>query len=185
MNNNVSTLAPESNTSKLLVAAPKLRSSLKAVGVFVPWHAKPRGRQSANVGWITDANGCDIWQGNRTTDGYGRVWVDGRDHYVTRVRYEREIGPIPEGMEPDHYICDNGAGGCCNPFHCRPVTRRENVLRGNSPAAAHAAKTHCPKGHPLSGGNLDKHRLARGQRICRTCRNAGQRATYRLKRKAA
>ena len=148
----------------------------QVIGVFVPWDATRKRRQSANVGWITDANGCDIWQGAKDRHGYGMVSVGRRPRYVHRLRYEREIGPIPEGGGLDHFVCDNGAGGCCNPFHCRPASQRENLLRSNSMAAIHAAKTCCPKGHSLSGENLDRSKLARGQRECRTCRNARDRA---------
>ena len=150
-------------------------------GIFVPFHAKPKPRanRSAKVGWITDANGCDIWQGTTNGFGYGRVIVGGRRQSVHCVRYEREIGPIPEGMDLDHYVCDNGPGGCCNPFHCRPVSRRENVLRGTGRTAINAAKTHCPKGHPLAKENLVKSHFARtGSRKCRTCRNARDLARY-------
>ena len=145
------------------------------IGVFIPLNPARTDKRSAKMGWITDERGCDIWQGSKA-NGYGQVSVNGRMQLVHRVRYEREIGPIPPGAELDHFICDNGLGGCCNPFHCRPTTHRENVLRGNSFASAHAAKTHCPKGHPLSGENLDKYQITLGQRKCRTCANAGKRA---------
>lgn len=151
-----------------------MTAKAEAIGIFVPWTP---GRKDT-PGWITDANGCDIWHGSNA-EGYGRVRIDGRDYLVTRVRFEREIGPIPEGMDLDHFVCDNGAGGCCNPFHCRPVTNRENVLRGNGVTSAHAAKTHCLRGHLLSGANLDKYRLARGARKCRICSNARQRLRER------
>jgi hypothetical protein len=148
-------------------------------GVFVPFNDPPRkGKASRNVGWITDANGCDIWQGARALDGYALVKTGGRMCMVTRVRYEREVGPIPEDMELDHFVCDNGAGGCCNPLHCRPASTRENQLRGNTIVAANAAKTHCPKGHPLSGENLDKTQLARGIRSCRICKKEHEHARY-------
>ena len=155
-------------------------------GVFVPWHAtlkgRGKGKNSANVGWITDANGCDVWRGANAW-GYGLVRDGGRMCVVTRLRYEREIGPIPAGMELDHFVCDNGAGGCCNPHHCRPVSGRENVLRGNGFASVHAAKTHCPQGHPLAGENLDKHQLTRGCRKCRICLNARM-CAYRARESA-
>jgi len=73
---------------------------------------------------------------------------------VHRVRYELEVGPIPEGMQLDHYVCDNGAGGCCNPHHCRPDTARGNTLRGVGPSARAARQTRCKQGHELAGENL-------------------------------
>jgi hypothetical protein len=146
------------------------------IGVFVPFNSANKGKRSAKVGWITDANGCDIWQGARCGGKYGVVGVAGRMYLVHRVRYEREIGPIPDGLDLDHFICDNGAGGCCNPLHCRPVTKRENNLRSNGAAAISAGKMRCPKGHPLVGENLDKGEFRRGHRNCVTCRRARKRA---------
>ena len=149
------------------------------IGVFVPWIP---GRKNS-PGWITDANGCDIWQGARNPRGYPTVQWNARKHSVSRVRYEREIGAIPEGLHLDHFFCDNGPGGCCNPFHCRPVSRRENTLRSNAASAINAAKTHCPKGHLLAGENLVKcDLLLRGLRRCRICANAAQAARKRLQR---
>jgi hypothetical protein len=148
------------------------------IGVFVPWNPKRKD----SPGWTKDANGCDIWRG-ANVKGYGVVRVGPtRNYLVHRLRYEREIGPIPEGAELDHFVCDNGAGGCCNPHHCRPVAHRENLLRGNTVASIHAAKTHCPKNHPLSGDNLV--RGSHGERKCRTCENSHS-ARARLRRKEA
>ena len=39
-------------------------------------------------------------------------------------------------------------------------------MRGESPPAANARKTHCKRGHPLSGENL---LIQAEQRKCRTC----------------
>ncbi len=48
-----------------------------------------------------------------------------------------------------------------------PVTHRENILRGESPAALHAIKTHCPNGHPYDDENT--YIATTGQRCCRAC----------------
>lgn len=138
-------------------------------GIFVAWsdHKDPPG-------WIEDGTGCHIWVGGRNGVGYGQVKVGGRKYYAHRARYEREVGPIPDGMELDHYVCNNGAGGCCNPAHVRPVTRRENALRSNSVAAINAAKSHCLAGHELLGSNLRATDLRRGRRVCRQCYNEKQ-----------
>lgn len=130
-------------------------------------------------GWYEDERGCHIWVGYRNSDGYGIVGYKGRSCKAHRVRYELEVGAVPEGMELDHYVCDRGAEGCCNPLHCRPVTHRENVLRGNSPASFNLTKTHCPKGHPLSGSNLV---AVYTKRLCRRCRNDGVNARRRRER---
>ena len=140
---------------------------------FVPWNAA----REHSPGWVEDSRGCHIWVGARNSSGYGQVRAAGRMQYVHRLRYEREIGPIPAGMELDHYVCDNGAGGCCNPHHCRPVSHRENVLRGNTLYSRKLAQTHCIRGHPLSGDNL--YVRSNGCRQCRTCRAAAMRRFWK------
>lgn len=137
-------------------------------GQFVPFHGKPKLGTSSRVGWVVAESGCHIWQGSLDGFGYGMVWVERRTRRVHRLRYEREVGPVPDGMILDHFVCDNPQ--CCNPEHVRPVTHRENVLRGTAPTALNAAKTHCPQGHPYSGTHL--YLLRDGRRECRTCRNA-------------
>lgn len=144
---------------------------------FVPWNP---GRKDS-PGWIVSEGGCHIWVGWKV-NGYARVTVGGRGYLVHRLRYEREIGPIPDGTELDHYVCSNGPHGCCNPHHCRPATHRENSLRADYWASDNAAKTHCDRGHPLSGDNLFPGDAKR-QRRCRTCHNARERARGRKRRR--
>jgi len=77
---------------------------------------------------IVDANGCWVWQGNSTQDGYGRMSFrqDG-ESYTHRFSYQAHKGPIPDGKEIDH-LCRNRT--CCNPDHLEAVTHRENTQRG-------------------------------------------------------
>ena len=124
------------------------------------------GRFWANVVMVEN---CWEWAGVRNQDGYGRMRVHGR--YVTahRLAYEIRKGPSPDGLTLDH-LCRNR--GCVNPDHLDAVSHKEICLRGTSFSAINAAKTHCPQGHELSGGNLYVH--PRGERICRTCRKASR-----------
>lgn len=83
-----------------------------------------------------------------------------------RVVYELVVGPIPDGMQLDH-LCRQRA--CCNPDHLEPVTCLVNVRRG----IGHGSETHCPKGHPYSGENLQIHQNKGGpRRVCKQCRHA-------------
>jgi len=140
----------------------------------VPLFPSPRrGKQSARVGWIVAPNGCHLWQGTHNR-GYGVVWIGKKMRVVHKLRYEERFGAVPDGMHLDHFACDTPQ--CCNPEHVRPVTPRENALRGRTIAAAHAARTHCPKGHPLEAGNLLAHRGTHaGWRSCKTCHNTASR----------
>ncbi len=95
--------------------------------------------------------------------GYATVYIGGgrgaKKPYVHRYVYELLVGPIPDGFDIDH-LCR--VRNCVNPEHLEAVTHRENMLRGDTLAAANAAKTHCPKGHALDG--RDTH-----GRYCTTC----------------
>src|ERR1035437_4154190 len=71
---------------------------------------------------------CWIWQGALVeVDGYG-VFGSNKEgpDYVHRRIWEREVGPIPEGLEIDHLCC---VKQCMNPRHLEPVTHLENVRR--------------------------------------------------------
>jgi hypothetical protein len=69
-----------------------------------------------------------------------------------------------------------------NPKHLRAVTNAENVLCGEGVTAKNAAKTSCPKGHPLSGENL--YVTPVGGRDCRECRRVASRNYKARKRQA-
>ena len=120
---------------------------------------------------VDRGEGCWIWNGAKNPLGYGKLYVDGRWLQAHRVAYELVYGPIPEGADLDHRC---RVPSCVRPSHLQPVTHRENILRGEAPAARHAAKTHCPKGHPYSGPNLRID--TNGARRCRACESERNRA---------
>ena len=95
---------------------------------------------------------------------------DGLKGAAYRILYQLLVGPVPPGIDLDHYVCDNGPGGCCNPFHCRIATRGENVLRGQSPHARNARATHCVNGHEFTPENTIAHTGGNYGRACRTCK---------------
>ena len=121
------------------------------------------------VGGLFD---CWAWRGGKQSGGYGALVVGSRTDGSRRVvlahrwSYEYAVGPIEGGLDIDH-LCRNRA--CVNPLHLEPVTHRVNCLRGVSPCAIHAQKTHCPHGHPYDAVTR------RGSRLCRVCRRAGRR----------
>jgi hypothetical protein len=116
------------------------------------------------------ASGCWEWLTYRTPDGYGQFWGGNACILAHRWSYQHYVGPIPDGLVIDH-LCRNP--GCVNPDHLEPVPMRTNTERGllyETLAATAKKKTHCKRGHPLSGPNLFIDR--RGDRCCKTCRAA-------------
>ncbi|WP_353848602.1 HNH endonuclease signature motif containing protein [Cellulomonas sp.] len=102
------------------------------------------------------------------------------------MAWEQENGPIPPGMQLDH-LCR--VRECVNPLHLELVTQRENILRGESPAAHHARKTHCDHGHEFTPENTYRAPSRPRTRICRACvtestrrRNAKRRSAARAMR---
>ena len=122
-------------------------------------------------------NGCWEWQGPLNRNGYGLFYLS-KTRAAHRVSYEFFVGLIPEGLQIDH-LCRNRA--CVNIEHLEIVTHRENCLRGTSPLAVNARRTHCVHGHPLSGKNLAIG--YRGDRICKACHRRRQTANQRNRRR--
>ncbi|KKN34512.1 hypothetical protein LCGC14_0793070 [marine sediment metagenome] len=129
-----------------------------------------------------DLDPCWEWTGAIGFWGYGNFGNgrrnDGRCKTVRAHRwaYEHLVGPIPQGLELDH-LCRNHA--CVNYLHIEAVTRRENLLRGDTFAAVNARKTHCLRGHPFNDENT-YHRSDRRGRQCRICKSeASSREYYR------
>jgi len=131
-------------------------------------------------------NGC--WELDVVVSKNGYVSLGYRDEqgaarrvYAHRLSYILHVGAIPDGMDLDH-LCRNRR--CCNPSHLEPVTRRENIMRGDGPAilaARNGTKTHCINGHSLNGENL--YQRPTGGRACKQCRReAGMRSRQRALR---
>ncbi len=75
---------------------------------------------------------CWEWTGAHAPQGYGQIRAYGKTQNAHRIAWEIVRGEIPDGLQIDH-LCRNR--GCVNPAHLEPVTQRENILRGESPAA--------------------------------------------------
>ena len=109
-------------------------------------------------------NGCWIWTGYKTWDGYGQFRIRRERVYAHRVAYELLIGLIPDGLTLDH-LCRNPS--CVNPDHLEAVSERDNILRGKGVCAQYAQQTVCKRGHLF---DLFNTRWEQGRRICRICR---------------
>jgi hypothetical protein len=129
---------------------------------------------------VDKSGDCWLWT-SYTVAGYGRFLIDEHPLLTHRLSWLYSTGDFPpEGMEIDH-LCR--VTRCVNPAHLEVVTRRENQRRGYGATGKNARKTHCLRGHPFAGRNLITR--CNGERGCRTCKLAWQRADRATKRAAA
>lgn len=68
--------------------------------------------------------GCLLWTGAAFEFGHGLITVGGRSIGAHRYAWEREYGPIPEGLYVEH-LCYTPA--CCSVGHLRLATRVEST----------------------------------------------------------
>jgi hypothetical protein len=149
----------------------KTGDPLKTIGT--PHGLTPMERFMRHV-IIDPDTGCELWTASTDRKGYAMF---GPSRRAARWRWQQERGPIPTGLVLDHFVCDTPR--CVNLDHVRPVTNRENVLRGVGITAMNAAKTHCVNGHPYSPQNTY---VIAGERRCKICAAAAQRR-YRARKR--
>lgn|SRR5690625_726166 len=114
---------------------------------------------------VEKTDSCWLWTASVNWGGYGRFNDGETEVGAHRFAHELLIGPIPPDHHVDH-LCK--VRHCVNPAHLEAVTGRINTLRSDNFIAHNYRKTHCVRGHPLSGMNL--YVCPRGKRECRTCR---------------
>jgi hypothetical protein len=119
---------------------------------------------------------CWEWTRSKNKGGYGQFRFKGRSYLAHKYAYESLVGPIPDGLELDHR-CRNH--GCVNPDHLEAVTRRVNIMRGESTSSRNARKTHCKRNHEFTDENT--RITMRGTRVCRTCHRDDMRERHRRK----
>ena len=123
---------------------------------------------------------CWIWNAALVWDGYGRFKWEKKTLRAHRFCYQTLVSDVPPELNMDH-LCR--VRSCVNPYHLEPVTVKENLLRGNTLNAEMAAKTHCLRGHPLSGINLYVVPKS-GARACKECHRASQRRRSKERKEA-
>jgi Zn finger protein HypA/HybF involved in hydrogenase expression len=108
-----------------------------------------------------DAGIANILRTGLDRSGYLRTTLDGKLYRVHQVVALAWHGLCPEGMEVGHL---NHKPDDNRPENLAYVTRQENMAEMRRPP-----RTHCKRGHPLSGDNLYVQ-PSNGARICRICR---------------
>jgi len=125
-------------------------------------------------------NGCWIWMGSKRRRGYGRLRFEGKTVAAHRLSYKMAIGEDP-GDKLVCHSCD--VPSCVNPDHLFLGTYLDNnrdcVSKNRH---RNSKKTHCYKGHPLSGENLI---ISAMKRECRICVNKRNIESYHRRRKLA
>lgn len=121
--------------------------------------------------YVTDSQGCWIWQDYVDKDGYGvfrglhGTWI-----HAHRFSYSEYVGDVLEGTHI-HHLCGNQS--CVNPQHLNQLNASEHILQPGHAADIGRSKTHCIHGHKLSGSNLYVQ-PSTGYRYCRTCKRASE-----------
>lgn len=116
---------------------------------------------------------CWVWTACKNEDGYGQFKLRYKMIYAHRLSYTINKLSISNDLVIDH-LCRNRS--CVNPDHLEPVTRQENIIRGETIPSNNLTKTHCPLNHLLVPPNLVNSEAKRGRRKCLACNRA--RAKY-------
>lgn len=124
---------------------------------------------------INLVTGCWEWIKHRNALGYAQTCWGNRQWIATRLIYCAIHGAFDKNLDICH-SCDNP--GCVNPEHIRVDEHRANLLDASKRKRLQGQwKTHCSRGHPLSGDNLYRQSKF-GFRSCKKCHTA----RYRMKR---
>lgn len=133
---------------------------------------------------IDEATGCWLWTGPYW---HRRKWAQNRYGYIS-IPHPRRPGrqlslgthramlwAIHGPLTPQQCACHRcDVPLCINPEHLFVGSMRDNIHDSRSKNRHHEGKkTHCDKGHPLSGDNLYVGKQAGKKigirRVCRTC----------------
>lgn len=135
-----------------------------SLGKFLEISDKLSARIEANS-FPIPVTGCVVWTGKIDPKGYGMLYVRAKKTVLAhRAVFEIANGAIDDSLVIDH-LCRVRC--CINPLHMEQVTLAENTRRGDGICSINRRKTHCVRGHMLSGDNI--YIRSDGCRICKQC----------------
>jgi hypothetical protein len=118
--------------------------------------------------------GCWEYTGACDANGYGRVFLSGKERKAPRVYFEVFVGPLPESARLKHTLAPKTCIGarCCNPAHVK-VEQSFNEIK--------FARRICPKGHLIDADNAVVERRGNSVLVrCRACRRLDWKSNKRL-----
>lgn len=80
-----------------------------------------------NVAANHSGDDCLIWPFGRDTNGYGKIWVDGKGVRAHRFVCEVVHGSAPTPQHQAAHSCGKGHEGCCGANHISWKTEVENA----------------------------------------------------------
>lgn len=168
---------------------PPIRYERRRAGVSLPieeeWRPIPgyEGYEASSLGRVRSLRRSRTVVLRPAPDkkGYGclsltrRTGQRGPTRKIHRLIAAAFLGPCPEGLVVRHVDGNNQNNRITNLAYGTRAENEQDKLRHGT--HNHAARTHCPKGHPY---DVENTRIARsGWRHCRACervRDAGRRA---------